>query len=121
MDDPELIAHQKLLDLAAQVKGFGAHMPSPQRIMDRKDCVVLLYKSVVGSKTYRVTLRKFHWLVPIAGNLQWVIWIPTQVELTDCSESAGGYGGPSRKAIWPPKGAISTDSSIHPESTAIHS
>jgi len=84
MDAPQLVANQKLLELAASVKGVGPHQTSPQQIVRRPDYAVLVYQSVVGKRTYRVTLRKFHWLVGVAGRLDWVIWVATQVDLVDC-------------------------------------
>ena len=86
IDNPELVAHQKLLQLALSVRGFGAHQAPPEQIVRREHYAVYLYKSVVGNKTYRVTVRKFQWLVPIAGKPQWVIWVPTRVLVTDCSK-----------------------------------
>ena len=90
MDNPELVAHQKLMDLASSVKGFGAHRGSPDRVVVRGSYAVIVYRSELGDKAYRVTLRKFTWLVPIAGKLKWVIWSPTKVEILNCPAHGGG-------------------------------
>ena len=34
-----------------------------------------------GLKTYRITLRRYEWLLPAAGSLHRMIWVPEKVEI----------------------------------------
>lgn len=34
-----------------------------------------------GSTTYRVTVERFSWLLPLAGKTESIIWVPTRVEI----------------------------------------
>jgi hypothetical protein len=43
--------------------------------------------SVSGNdgKTYRVTLQRFKWLLPIAKKYEWMIWVPVKSEVLGCT------------------------------------
>jgi hypothetical protein len=33
---------------------------------------------------YRITVRRFNWLLPIARKLEWTIWLATREETSQC-------------------------------------
>lgn len=41
-----------------------------------------------GSARYRVTVEKFAWLLPIAGDAESIVWVPTGAEIWICEGSA---------------------------------
>jgi hypothetical protein len=34
--------------------------------------------------TYRITVRRFEWLFPLAEKWEWMIWVPTEATVTRC-------------------------------------
>ena len=38
--------------------------------------------SIDGSATYRITVRRFDWLKPVAGKVSNEVWIPSRIEVT---------------------------------------
>jgi hypothetical protein len=43
--------------------------------------VVFEWTPLSGQATYRVTLERFDWLLPIAGDANAVVWVPTVTEI----------------------------------------
>ena len=41
---------------------------------------IYTYHSLDGRTTYRVTLRRFRWLLPAAGTFRQMIWVPERAE-----------------------------------------
>ena len=91
LDNPELLANQKLLELKGKVKEIGSYKVPPRQIVDKKNLAVFLYDSVLDEKTYRVTLEKFQWLLPLAKRWEWTIWYVTAVDVIEshCSQPKG--------------------------------
>lgn len=46
----------------------------------KKTEAVYTFHSLDGLKTYRITLRRYEWLLPTAGSLHRMIWVPEKVE-----------------------------------------
>lgn len=46
-----------------------------------KNSAVYSFHSLDGHRAYRITLRRYRWLLPVAGSLQRTIWIPERVEI----------------------------------------
>src|SRR5262249_7782967 len=42
---------------------------------------VFVWSSPDGRATYRVTVERFVWLLPIAGDADSVVWVPTHIEV----------------------------------------
>jgi|ERR1035438_7509239 hypothetical protein len=53
-------------------------------ISETKDTAVMVATSKDGHVRYEVKLRKYSWLLHSAKKWQWMIWLPAQVERTEC-------------------------------------
>jgi hypothetical protein len=42
---------------------------------------VFRYSSMDGRVTYRITLRRYEWLLPIAGSRKSIVWVPARTEI----------------------------------------
>jgi hypothetical protein len=42
---------------------------------------VFVWSSPDGRATYRVTVERFGWLLPIAGDANAIVWVPTHAEI----------------------------------------
>jgi len=42
---------------------------------------IYTYHSLDGRTTYRITLRRFRWLLPTAGTFRQMIWVPERAEI----------------------------------------
>jgi hypothetical protein len=43
--------------------------------------MVYTYQSLDGRTTYRLTVRRFRWLLPTAGSFRQMIWVPERAEI----------------------------------------
>jgi hypothetical protein len=43
--------------------------------------MVYSYHSLDGRSTYRITVRRFRWLLPTAGSFRQMIWVPERAEI----------------------------------------
>ena len=43
--------------------------------------MVYAYHSLDGHTTYRITVRRFRWLLPTAGSCRQMIWVPERAEI----------------------------------------
>jgi hypothetical protein len=80
--DPQLVAADALrqsLSGAAEIEFASVPL---QLERSQKTVAVYTVHSVDGQTTYRITLRRFNWLLPIAGSMRKTIWAPEQLEIT---------------------------------------
>jgi hypothetical protein len=47
--------------------------------------------SLDGGTTYRVTLRRYRWLLPVAGSYKKMIWVPERVEIITHVKPVSSY------------------------------
>jgi hypothetical protein len=47
----------------------------------RKTTTIYTFHSLDGRATYRITLRRHRWLLPIAGSQHKMIWVPERLEI----------------------------------------
>jgi hypothetical protein len=71
-------AMRRLSDEFEEVE--AASMPLELERKEKSEAVYTFY-SLDGSKTYRITLKRFEWLMPAAGSLHRMIWVPEKAEI----------------------------------------
>jgi hypothetical protein len=77
--DPQLVAASALARISSQ---FSEYEPASLQLeSSEKTKAVYSFHSLDGLTTYRVTLRRYRFLLPTAGSLQRTIWIPETAEI----------------------------------------
>jgi hypothetical protein len=79
--DPRLVAvgaMRRISEAFEEVE--AASMPLELESREKREAVYTFH-SLDGLKTYRMTLRRFEWLMPTAGSLHRTIWVPEKVEI----------------------------------------
>ena len=79
--DAELVASEALRRVSP---GFSEVEPAslPMEVeSSHKAVAVYTFHSVDGRATFRITLRRYRWLLPVAGSYQKMIWVPERVEV----------------------------------------
>ena len=78
--DPQLVAshslNRVLPDSDRQLVSFPL-----EREHRRKTTVVYTFHSLDGLTTYHITVRRYRWLLPIAGSQHKMIWVPERAEI----------------------------------------
>lgn len=81
--DARLVAIDELRRVAPAFAGEAADLEAVP--MDQEagseNSVVFAWSSPDGRATYRVTVERFDWLLPIAGKEDAIVWVPTNVEI----------------------------------------
>jgi hypothetical protein len=77
--DPQLVAASALTRISSQFPEFEP--ASLQRENSEKTKAVYSFHSLDGHTTYRITLRRYRFLLPTAGSLRDIIWIPETAEI----------------------------------------
>ena len=81
--DARLVAMDELRRLAPAFAGDSAD-PEALRLDTESEStqrVIFAWASPDGQATYRVTVERFGWLLPIAGEADSVVWVPTHAEI----------------------------------------
>ena len=79
--DPKLVAVMAMRRMSEEFEEVeAASMPLELESREKREAVYTFH-SLDGLKTYRMTLRRFEWLMPTAGSLQRTIWVPEKVEV----------------------------------------
>ena len=81
--DARLVAMDELRRAAPVFAGDAADLdavPMDQEAAS-ENRAVFAWSSPDGRATYRVTVEKFDWLLPIAGEKDAIVWVPTHVEI----------------------------------------
>ncbi|GAC1642569.1 MAG: hypothetical protein NVS9B14_24120 [Candidatus Acidiferrum sp.] len=81
--DARLVATDELRRVAPVFTGDAADLDAVP--MDEEAAAdnraVFAWESPDGRATYRVTVERFEWLLPIAGAKDAIVWVPTHVEV----------------------------------------
>ena len=78
--DPQLVASASLRRVLPDSDFELASFPL-EREQSRKTAAVYTFHSLDGMTTYRITLRRYRWLLPIAGSQHQMIWVPERAEI----------------------------------------
>jgi hypothetical protein len=79
--DPRLVATEALRRVSSQFSEIEPAALPLQLERSHKTTAVYTFHSVDGRATYRITLRRYRWLLPVAGSYQHMIWVPQRVEI----------------------------------------
>jgi len=79
--DPQLVAATALRRVSPNLADYELASLPLELERSRMTSIVYTFHSLNGNSTYRVTLRRHHWLLPISGSLQKTIWVPERVEI----------------------------------------
>jgi hypothetical protein len=80
--DPKLVASAALNRVAPDFAGSEFELASlpTERTTARGKKSIYTFASLDGGITYQVTLRRYHWLLPIAGAPDLIVWAPVRIE-----------------------------------------
>jgi hypothetical protein len=81
--DAQLVASAEMRRIAPEFAGYQydlASLPLETRSQaaTRAD---FTYTSLDGHKTYRITLRRYAWLMPLTGDARSIVWVPSRTEI----------------------------------------
>jgi hypothetical protein len=77
--DPKLVAASAFGRVSSQ---FSEYEPASLELeTSQKTRMVYVLHSLDGRTTYRITLRRYRFLLPTAGTLQRIIWIPETADI----------------------------------------
>ena len=86
--DAQLVAADSLSRVLAET-GAGevelAALPL-ERERSGKTSAIYTFHALDGRTTYRITLRRYRWLLPVAGSMQKMIWVPVRAEIVTRSD-----------------------------------
>lgn len=80
--DPALVASAELRRVAPQFSGDPfdlTALPVQQESRD-ESTAVFSWTTADGRTTYRISLKRYAWLLPIAGRPESIVWFPASVE-----------------------------------------
>jgi hypothetical protein len=79
--DPQLVAAMSLRRIVPDSGDFDLASLPLEVERSQKTSAVYIFHSLDGNTTYRVTVRRYRWLLPLAGNLHKMIWVPEHAEI----------------------------------------
>jgi len=79
--DPQLVAVASMRRISDEFEEAQAASFPLELERREKTEAVYTFHSLDGLKTYRITLRRYEWLLPTAGSLHRMIWVPEKVEI----------------------------------------
>jgi len=79
--DPQLVASATLRRIAEEPEGVEAAWLPVEPEHRERTVAIYTFHSLDGLRRYRITLRRFAWLMPTAGSLQRMIWVAEKVEI----------------------------------------
>jgi hypothetical protein len=79
--DPQLVAATSLRRVVPDSEDFDLASLPLEVERSQKTSAVYVFHSLDGNTTYRVTVRRYRWLLPVAGNLHKTIWVPEHAEI----------------------------------------
>ena len=81
--DARLVAMDELKRLAPAFAGSAGDLEALPLDTESADAsfAVFVWSSPDGRATYRVTVERFGWLLPIAGHQDSIVWVPTHAEV----------------------------------------
>ena len=79
--DPQLVASAEMRRIAPEFAGYQfASLPLEIK-SQAATRAEFNYTSLDGRKTYHITLRRYAWLLPLAGSARSIVWVPSRVEI----------------------------------------
>jgi hypothetical protein len=80
--DPKLVASAALNRVAPDFADSEFELASlpTERTTTRGKKSIYTFASLDGGITYQVTLRRYRWLLPIAGTPDLIVWAPVRIE-----------------------------------------
>ena len=80
--DPKLVASAALNRVAPDFADSEFELASlpTERTTARGTKSIYTFASLDGGITYQVTLRRYRWLLPIAGTSDHIVWAPVRIE-----------------------------------------
>lgn len=79
--DSQLVAAASLERVLVEARGIELAALPVELERGRRSSAVYAYHSIDGRSAYRITLRRYRWLLPVAGSANHMIWIPERVEI----------------------------------------
>jgi hypothetical protein len=81
--DARLVAMDEMKRVAPAFAGGATDLEALPLDAESEDVgrAVFVWSSPDGRATYRVTVERFSWLLPIAGEVKSIVWVPTRVEV----------------------------------------
>jgi len=81
--DARLVAMDELRRVAPAFAGNEADMEALPLDAEQasENRAVFVWTSPDGKASYRVTVERFEWLLPIAGEADSIVWVPTHAEI----------------------------------------
>jgi hypothetical protein len=81
--DPQLVAVAALRRVSPEFSDYESASLSLQLERSRKARAIYSFHSLDGKTTYRITLRRYRFLLPTAGSLHQIIWVPERAEIVN--------------------------------------
>ena len=80
--DARLVAAEELKRVAAEYSDQGLEMDAVEDPdLSSGNRATFEWATVDGRVAYRVTVERFEWLLPIAKNVESMVWVPTSTEI----------------------------------------
>jgi hypothetical protein len=79
--DPQLVAAATLRRVSPELSELEPTSLSLQLQLSRETRAIYTLHSLDGRITYRITLRRYRFLLPTAGSLRQMIWVPERAEI----------------------------------------
>lgn len=88
--DPKAAAALEIMDFDPAYKETRLSIYSlPLRAVVVKQTVaVFVHDTADGKRSYRMTLERFRWLLPLAKNWDGMVWTPTRIEVSECPSAS---------------------------------
>ena len=80
--DPKVVASAARNRVASNFVNSAFELPSlpAERTTAQGTKSIYTFASLDGHITYQVTLRRYRWLLPIAGTPDQIVWVPVRIE-----------------------------------------
>jgi hypothetical protein len=81
--DAQMVASAEMRRIAPDFAGYQFDLASLplQKEAKHADRAVFRYTTMDGRVTYRITLRRYEWLLPTAGSHEAIVWVPARTEI----------------------------------------
>ncbi|HYA63557.1 MAG TPA: hypothetical protein VED66_10155 [Candidatus Sulfotelmatobacter sp.] len=79
--DSQLVAAASLRRVSPELSDFEFVSLQSELQRSHKTTAIYTFHSLDGNTAYRITLRRYRWLLSLAGSFQKMIWVPERVEI----------------------------------------
>jgi len=79
--DPQMVAVAAIRRVSEELEEVQAASMPLELERREKAAAVYTFHSLDGLKTYRITLKRYEWLLPTAGSMHRMIWVPERAEI----------------------------------------